>query len=62
MLGPDLEIEFAERDDADHTHADTAKTHELLGYDPDYTIREVSKFVDWYRANRAWYEPLVLAS
>ncbi len=65
QLAPDLEIEHAERydADADHTHADTAKAEKLLGYDPDHTIREgVEAFVAWYRKNRKWYEPLVLAS
>jgi UDP-glucose 4-epimerase len=64
-LAPDLEIEFADRHDADaeHTHADTSKAAELLGYEPTYTIREgVEAFVEWYRANREWYEPLVRSS
>jgi UDP-glucose 4-epimerase len=62
QLAPDLEVAYDERHDADaeHTHADTSKAEELLGYDPTYTIREgVDAFVDWYRANRDWYEPLV---
>ncbi|WP_254840513.1 GDP-mannose 4,6-dehydratase [Natronomonas marina] len=65
QLAPDLDIEFAERYDADaeHTHADTTKAEELLDYAPDHTIREgVAEFVEWYRANREWYEPLVLSS
>ncbi len=65
QLAPDLEIEYAERydADADHTHADTEKAEELLGYDPEHTIREgVAAFIEWYRQNREWYEPLVLAS
>ena len=65
QLAPDLELEFAERydADADHTHADAEKAEELLSYAPDHTIREgVGKFVEWYRGNREWYEPLVLAS
>ncbi|WP_299235627.1 GDP-mannose 4,6-dehydratase [Natronomonas sp.] len=65
QLAPERELEYAERydADADHTHADTTKAEELLGYDPEYTIREgVSAFVAWYRQNREWYEPLVLAS
>ncbi|EMA06590.1 UDP-glucose 4-epimerase [Haloarcula vallismortis] len=65
QLAPDLEIEFAERHDADaeHTHADSSKASELLGYEPSRTIREgVAEFVEWYRANREWYEPLVLES
>jgi UDP-glucose 4-epimerase len=65
QLAPDLELEYAERydADADHTHADTSKAEELLGYNPGHSIREgVAEFVAWYRANREWYEPLVLAS
>jgi UDP-glucose 4-epimerase len=65
QLAPGRELVYAERYDADaeHTHADTTKAEELLGYDPEYTIREgVSAFVAWYRENREWYEPLVLAS
>ncbi|MFU1780576.1 SDR family oxidoreductase [Haloarcula japonica] len=65
QLAPDLEIEFAERHDADaeHTHSDSSKASELLGYEPSRTIREgVAEFVEWYRANREWYEPLVLES
>jgi len=65
QLAPDLELEFAERHDADadHTHADTSKAHDLLGYEPTHTIREgVGKFVEWYQENREWYEPLALNS
>ena len=65
QLAPELDLEYAERydADADHTHADTAKAAELLGYDPDHTIREgVAEFVEWYRRNREWYEPLVRSS
>jgi UDP-glucose 4-epimerase len=62
QLAPDLGIEFAERHDADaeHTHADVSKARELLGYEPTHTIREgVAAFIEWYRANREWYEPLI---
>jgi UDP-glucose 4-epimerase len=65
QLAPDLDLEFTERHDADadHTHADTSKARELLGYDPTYTIREgVAAFIEWYQENRAWYEPLVVNS
>jgi UDP-glucose 4-epimerase len=65
QLAPDLELEYAERfdADADHTHADTTKAQELLGYDPEHTIREgLEKFIAWYDDNREWYEPLVLRS
>jgi len=65
QLAPDLNIEFAARHDADaeHTHADISKAGELLGYESSRTIREgVREFVEWYRANRDWYEPLVQSS
>ncbi len=65
QLAPELDIEYADRydADADHTHADTERAEELLGYDPSHTIREgVAAFIEWYRRNREWYEPLVLAS
>ena len=65
QLAPELDLEFADRydADADHTHADTAKAARLLEYDPGHTIREgVAAFIEWYRANREWYGPLVLAS
>ncbi|AGB39027.1 SDR family oxidoreductase [Natronococcus occultus] len=64
-LAPDLEIEYAaaREADAEHTHADVGKARALLGYDPSTTIREgVREFIRWYRANRDWYEPLVLRS
>jgi UDP-glucose 4-epimerase len=49
--------------DAEHTHADVSKARELLGYEPTHDICEgVRAFVDWYRANRDWYEPLVRSS
>ncbi|KAB7519435.1 SDR family oxidoreductase [Halosegnis rubeus] len=63
QTAPDTTIKFADRHDADaeHTHADSSKASELIGYEPSRTIREgVAEFVDWYYANRDWYEPLVL--
>ena len=65
QLAPELELEYAERHaaDADHTHADTTKAAELIGYEPTHTISSgVSEFIDWYQDNRDWYEPLVLSS
>lgn len=62
QLAPELELEYGERNDADaeHTHADISKANELLGYEPTTTIREgVTQFIDWYRANMEWYDPLV---
>ncbi|QLD88788.1 SDR family NAD(P)-dependent oxidoreductase [Natronomonas salina] len=57
-----LEIEFdeARTGDAEHTHADISKANELLGYEPTIDIREGTRtFIDWYRDNEAWYDPLV---
>ena len=65
QLAPGVDLEFADRyeSDAEHTHADTSRAAELLGYEPSHTIREgVGKFVEWYRENRVWYEPLVRLS
>jgi len=65
QLAPELELEYAKRHDADseHTHADTELASELLGYEASHTIREgVAKFIEWYEANREWYEPLVRRS
>ncbi len=62
QLAPELGLTYAERYDADaeHTHADVSKARELIDYNPEYTIREgVKKFVDWYKENQEWYEPLV---
>lgn len=65
QLAPNVEIEYAERfeADADHTHADISKAKDLIDYEPEHTIREgVEKFIEWYQANRDWYEPLVRSS
>lgn len=62
QLAPELDLAFGERNDADaeHTHADISKANALLNYEPTTTIREgVSQFIDWYRANEEWYDPLV---
>jgi UDP-glucose 4-epimerase len=58
-----LEYTEAREADAEHTHADISKANELLGYEPTRDIREgVREFIDWYRANRVWDEPLVRQS
>jgi len=65
IINPSLDIEFDERHDADadHTHADVSKARELIGYEPTTTIGEgARKFVDWYRENEDWYDPLVRRS
>jgi UDP-glucose 4-epimerase len=63
--GANVDIVHEEAKDADarHTHADVSKAGELIDYEPSTNIREgVSKFIDWYEANREWYEPLVVNS
>lgn len=60
--GANVEIIHKREQDADarHTHADVSKARDLIGYEPEVNIRQgVSAFIDWYRANRDWYEPLV---
>jgi len=62
QLAPERDIEFTDRHDADaeHTHADISKANELLNYEPSRTIRDgIKDFIEWYRKNRDWYEPLV---
>ncbi|MFP9193653.1 GDP-mannose 4,6-dehydratase [Natrialbaceae archaeon A-CW1-1] len=64
-IDPSLEIVYddARAGDAEHTHADVSKANRLLGYDPSTSIREgVRSFIEWYEANRDWYEPLVRRS
>lgn len=64
-IDPSLELEYTDRfkADAEHTHADVSKAGELLDYEPTLSIEGgVSQFVDWYKQNRDWYEPLVLDS
>ena len=64
-IDPELDITFdsARTGDAEHTHADVSKAHELLGYEPTIDIKEgVSRFISWYRENQSWYDPLVRQS
>ncbi|MFC5134822.1 MULTISPECIES: SDR family NAD(P)-dependent oxidoreductase [Haloferacaceae] len=65
QLAPELEIEYesAREADAEHTHASVEKANETIGYEPSRTITEgVGEFIEWYEANREWYEPLVRSS
>lgn len=65
QLAPDLDIvyESAREADAEHTHASVEKARRVIGYEPSRTITEgVEEFIEWYRANREWYEPLVRSS
>lgn len=61
-IDPTLDIAFtdARQGDAAHTHADVSKARELLDYEPTVDIRAgVESFIEWYRANQEWYDPLV---
>lgn len=65
VIDPSLDIEFsdAREGDAEHTHADVSKAADILGYEPTVDIRQgVRKFIEWYRDNRDWYDPLVRSS
>ena len=65
QVAPELEIEYgsAREADAEHTHASVEKADERIGYEPSRTITEgVGEFIEWYEANREWYEPLVRSS
>ena len=65
QVAPELEIEYEEarEADAEHTHASVAKAREAIRYEPSRTITEgVGGFIEWYQANREWYEPLVRSS
>lgn len=64
-IDPSLELTYtdAREGDAAHTHADVSKASALLGYQPTVDIREgVAAFIEWYRENRNWYDPLVRQS
>jgi UDP-glucose 4-epimerase len=64
-IDPTLDIVYDDprEGDAEHTHADISKAKELLGYEPATDIRTgVQKFIDWYRHNEEWYDPLVRQS
>ena len=64
-IDPSIEIvyEEAREGDAEHTQADVTKAAELLEYEPSVSIREgARRFVEWYRENEEWYDPLVRRS
>ena len=64
-IDEELSIEYdAKRvGDAEHTHADVSKAADLLDYEPTVSITDgVSRFIDWYRQNESWYDPLVRSS
>lgn len=64
-IDPTLELVYDDprEGDAEHTHADVSKATALLGYEPTVDIRDgVEQFIEWYRANEDWYDPLVRRS
>lgn len=64
-IDPGIEITYDEvrEGDAEHTHADITKARKLFGYEPAVSIKEgARRFVDWYRENQDWYDPLVRQS
>jgi len=64
-IDPSLEIVYDDprEGDAEHTHADVSKAADLLGYEPSVSIVEGARlFVEWYRENQDWYDPLVRQS
>jgi len=64
-IDPALDIVYddARTGDAEHTHANVSKANDLLGYEPTVDIRDgVNQFIDWYRENEEWYDPLVRQS
>jgi UDP-glucose 4-epimerase len=64
-IDPSLELVYDEprEGDAEHTHADVSAATDLLGYEPTVSIREgVREFIEWYRGNEGWYDPLVRSS
>jgi UDP-glucose 4-epimerase len=61
-IDPELDLVYDDprEGDAEHTHADVSKAADLLEYEPTVDIREgVEQFIEWYRANEEWYDPLV---
>lgn len=65
QLSPELELKYAERfaADAEHTHANTDKARDLIGYEATHSIRDgIAEFIEWYQENESWYEPLVYDS
>ncbi len=64
-IDPSLDIVYddARAGDAEHTHADISKANDLFGYEPSVSIKEGARlFVEWYRENQSWYDPLVRRS
>ena len=64
-IDPSLELAYDDprEGDAEHTHADVSKAADLIGYEPSVSIVDGARlFVEWYRENQDWYDPLVRQS
>ena len=64
-IDPSLELIYNDprEGDAEHTHADVSKAADLLDYEPSVSIQDGARqFVEWYRQNEEWYDPLVRRS
>jgi len=64
-IDPSLELIYDDprEGDAEHTHADVSKAADLLDHEPSVTIQDGARqFVEWYRQNQEWYDPLVRRS
>lgn len=64
-IDPDLDIIYDDprEGDAEHTHADITKAGDVIDYEPSVSIKEgARRFVEWYRSNQEWYDPLIRQS
>ncbi|MDZ5810485.1 SDR family oxidoreductase [Halorubrum sp. AD140] len=64
-IDPSIDIEYDNQREGDvkHTHSDASKAREIIGYEPAVSIEAGAKrFVEWYRENEDWYDPLVRRS
>lgn len=51
------------RTDTERTLAEVSRAGEPIYYEVTVDVRSgVSEFIEWYRANQEWYEPLIRAS
>ena len=64
VVGKKAIVQYGPPDLADmrSNWADVSKARQLLGWQPQFTLREgIGKLVEWYRAEREWAKDIVLA-
>ena len=64
VIGKKAIVQYGPPDLADmrSNWADVSKARQLLGWQPQFTLREgIGKLVEWYRAERDWAKDIVLA-